>query len=156
MITTVSPALPELGVTATTLNPLATVKLTPLLAVPPTNTTTLPVVAPVGTGTTIALSLQLTGAVVVPLNLRVLDPWLDPNPAPVTVTVAPIPPSVGVRLEMPGPEFTVNGVPELASPDAVTTTLPEVAPEGTGATMLEDPQLDGVVSTPLKETVPDP
>lgn len=73
-----------------------------------------------------------------------------------TVTVAPIPPFVGVRLEIPGPALTVNAVPELASPDAVTTTFPEVAPEGTGTTMLVDPQLDGGAGRPLKETVPDP
>lgn len=51
-----------------------TAKLTPLLAVPPTDTTTLPEVAPAGTGATIFVVLQLVGAVVVPLNVTVLLP----------------------------------------------------------------------------------
>ena len=40
---------------------LRTVKTTPLLATPPTVTTTLPVVAPVGTATTMLVALQLEG-----------------------------------------------------------------------------------------------
>ena len=38
-----------------------TVNITPLLATPPTVTTTFPVVAPLGTGTTIIVALQLVG-----------------------------------------------------------------------------------------------
>jgi hypothetical protein len=45
-----------------------TVKLTPLLATPPTVTTTLPVVAPDGTGATMLVALQLVGVAAVPLN----------------------------------------------------------------------------------------
>ncbi len=51
-----------------------TVKLFPLLAVPDTVTTTLPVVAADGTGATIFVALQLVGVAVVPLNLIVLLP----------------------------------------------------------------------------------
>lgn len=51
-----------------------TVKFTPLLATPPTVTTTLPVVAPVGAGATILVVLQLVGVAVLPLNLTVLVP----------------------------------------------------------------------------------
>jgi hypothetical protein len=51
-----------------------TVKLTPLLACSPRVTTTFPVVALLGTATTIVVLLQLTGVAVVPLNLTVLDP----------------------------------------------------------------------------------
>jgi hypothetical protein len=54
--------------------PLETVKLIPLLATPPTVTTTLPVVAPVGTFTTMLVALQLDGTPAVPLNLTVLVP----------------------------------------------------------------------------------
>ena len=45
-----------------------------LLASPPTVTTTFPVVAPVGTGTTIVVALQFVGVAVVPLKVRVLVP----------------------------------------------------------------------------------
>ena len=45
-----------------------TVKLTPLLATPPTVTTTFPVVAPAGTGATMLVALQLVGVAAVPLN----------------------------------------------------------------------------------------
>src|SRR5256885_11850821 len=48
---------------------LVTVKLTPLLATPPTVTITLPVVAPVGTGATMLVALQLVGVAATPLNL---------------------------------------------------------------------------------------
>src|SRR5262249_54146473 len=51
-----------------------TVKLTPVLARPPTVTTTLPVVAPAGTGTTMLVADQLVGVAVVPLNVTVLVP----------------------------------------------------------------------------------
>ena len=49
-------------------------KVTPLLAVPPTVTTTFPVVAPVGTGTAMLVALQLVGVAEVPLNVTVLVP----------------------------------------------------------------------------------
>jgi hypothetical protein len=45
-----------------------TVKLTPLLARLATVTTTFPVVAPVGTDTTMLVALQLVGVATVPLN----------------------------------------------------------------------------------------
>jgi len=51
-----------------------TVKFTPLLAMPATVTTTLPVVAPAGTGTTMLVALQLVGNAKTPLNATVLDP----------------------------------------------------------------------------------
>ena len=49
-----------------------TVNVTPLLAVPPTVTMTLPLLAPAGTGTTMLVALQLVGVAVVPLNVTVL------------------------------------------------------------------------------------
>jgi hypothetical protein len=51
-----------------------TVNDTPLLATPATVTITLPVVAPLGTGTTIDVVLQLVGVPAVPLNVTVLLP----------------------------------------------------------------------------------
>ena len=46
----------------------------PLLASPPTVTTTLPLDAVFGTGTTMELVLQLVGVPAVPLNVTVLVP----------------------------------------------------------------------------------
>jgi hypothetical protein len=51
-----------------------TVKGRPLLAIPPTVTTTFPVVAPAGTGTSMLVALQLAGVPTVPLNVTVLVP----------------------------------------------------------------------------------
>ena len=51
-----------------------TVKLTPLLANPPTVTTTLPVVAPLGTDARMLVALQFVGVATVPLNVIVLAP----------------------------------------------------------------------------------
>lgn len=51
-----------------------TVNRNPLLAWPPTVTTMFPVVAPAGTGTTIEVALQLTGAAATPLNVIELAP----------------------------------------------------------------------------------
>jgi hypothetical protein len=45
-----------------------------LLATPPTVTTTLPVVAPAGTGTTMLLADQVVGVAAVPLKVTVLVP----------------------------------------------------------------------------------
>ena len=63
-----------------------TVKLTPLLAVPPTVTTTLPVVAPLGTGTAMLDALQLVGFAITPLKLTVLAPIDVPKLVPAIVT----------------------------------------------------------------------
>ena len=51
-----------------------TVKLTPLLAMPPTLTTTFPVVAPLGTFATILVALQLITVAAVWLKVTVLVP----------------------------------------------------------------------------------
>jgi hypothetical protein len=52
----------------------STVNDAPTLAKPPTVTTTLPVVAPAGTGTIIDVALQLAGVAAVPSNVTVLVP----------------------------------------------------------------------------------
>ena len=79
-----------------------TVNATALLAAPPTVTTTAPVVAPVGTGTTMLVFDQLVGAAAVPLNVTVLVPCGDPKFAPVIVTAVPEEPLVGERLAIDG------------------------------------------------------
>ena len=50
-------------------DPLPTVNVAPLLAIPPTDTTTGPVATPAGTGTTMLRLPQLLGVAVVPLNV---------------------------------------------------------------------------------------
>jgi hypothetical protein len=75
--------------------PVDTVKLTPLLACPPTVTTTAPVVAPVGTGTTRLVALQLVGVPAVPLNVTVLVPRVAPKFVPAIVTTLPTTPDAG-------------------------------------------------------------
>jgi len=87
-----------------------TVKFTPLLGTALTVTTTLPVVAPVGTGTTMLLAVQEPGVAVVPLKVTLPLPWVEPKFAPVMVTEVPTGPDVGLRLAMLG-----AGVPPEAA-----------------------------------------
>ena len=61
-------------------------------------TTTLPVVAPVGTGTTRLVADQVVGVAAVPLNVTVLVPRVAPKLVPVIVTAVPTGPLVGDRL----------------------------------------------------------
>jgi hypothetical protein len=67
-----------------------------LLAWPATVTTTGPVVAPLGTGTAIWVSLQLVGIAEVPLNVTVLEPWAEPKFVPVMTTDVPTGADVGL------------------------------------------------------------
>jgi len=53
-----------------------TVKPTPLLCTPLTLTTTLPVVAPLGTVAVMLVALQLVTEAAIPLNISVLVPWV--------------------------------------------------------------------------------
>jgi hypothetical protein len=68
------PTAPVFGVNDAMLGAAVTVKVTPLLALLETVTTTLPVVAPVGTVAVMLDALQLVVVAVVPLNLTVLLP----------------------------------------------------------------------------------
>lgn len=81
-------------------------KVTPLLATPPTVTTTFPEVAPAGTFTTMPVALQLVGIAAVPLKVTVLAPRVDPKLVPVIVTAAPTGTEVGFRLVMFGVTFS--------------------------------------------------
>src|SRR5437879_15424 len=118
------------------LSPKPTVKLDPLLFTPLANTTTFPVVAPLGTVVAILVALQLVTVAAVPLNFTVPLPWVAPKFVPVIVTAAPTAPVVTDRLVMCGAATTVKLTPLLAEPETVTTTLPVVAPLGTVAAML--------------------
>jgi hypothetical protein len=77
-----------------------TLNSAPLLAIPFAVTTTFPVVAPEGTGTTMLVALQLVGVAAVPLNVTV--PADDPKLVPVIVTDVLTGPEVGFRLVMFG------------------------------------------------------
>lgn len=92
MIVTEVPAMP-----VPTDNPVmlgTTVKATPLLAPPFTVTITFPVVAAVGTGTTMDVNFQLVGVAIEPLNVTVLLPCDPPSPVPVIVSEVPTVPEV--------------------------------------------------------------
>jgi hypothetical protein len=141
--------------------PPVTVKLTPLLDIPATFTTTLPVSAPFGTVTPMLVALQLENAVTgTPLKVTVPPFCAEPKFVPVMVTDAPTAPEEIDRLEMFGVEITVNDEPLLDNPPTVTTTGPvPVAPLGTVATMLVPRELQVVIdvaAVPLNVTVLDP
>src|SRR5438445_7803368 len=127
-----------------------TVKLTPLLATPPTVTTTFPVVAPAGTGAIMLVALQLVGVAAVPLNLTLLVPCVAPKFAPAIVTDVPINPDVGFKLVMLGAgTVTVKLTPLLARSEERRVGKDVVARAGTDAKMLVALQLVGVVVVPL-------
>jgi len=116
-------------------------------------TTTFPVVAPAGTGTTMLVADQLVGVAVVPLNFTEPVPCVAPKFAPAIVTDAPTGPDVGDRLVMLGVESTVKVTPLLLTPAALTTMFPVVAPAGTGATILVALHVVTVAAVPLNVTV---
>jgi hypothetical protein len=113
---TEAPTAPDVGVRLVMLGAATTVKLLPLLLTPPAFTTTFPVVAPVGTGTTMLVAAQVVGVAVVVLNLIVLLPWVVPRLVPVIVTEAPTAPVVGERVVMVGVPATVKLLPLLSTP----------------------------------------
>ena len=131
-----------------------TVNGTPLLAVPPTVTTTFPEVARKGTGATMLVAVQLVGFASIPLKVTVLVPCVEPKFTPEIVTEVPVGPAVGERLVIPGPDPTMKSTLLLGVPPTVTTTFPVVAPLGTFTTMVVVFQLVAVpADTPLNLTV---
>jgi hypothetical protein len=74
VIVTEAPTAPDVGAKLVMLGVARTVKLLPLLSTPLACTTTLPVVAPVGTVATMLVALQLVAVADVPLNFTVLVP----------------------------------------------------------------------------------
>jgi len=154
VIVTAVPTGPDVGLSVLIDGGTMTVKVTPLLARPPTATTTGPLVAPVGTGTTMLPALQLLGVASVPLNVTMLEPFVAPKFVPVMVTGVPTRPDVGLSVVIDGGTVTVKVMPLLARPPTVTTTGPLVAPPGTGTVMLVSLQLVGVADVPLNVTVP--
>jgi len=153
LIVTDVPTAAEVGVRLVMLGVGKTVKLIPLLATPLTVTTTLPVAAPAGTGTSIEVLLQALGVAVVLSNTTVLLPWVAAKFVPVIVTTEPTGPEPGVTLVMLGVGRTAKLTPLLATPFTVTTTLPVVAPAGTRTLIDVLAQVVGVADVPWKVTV---
>jgi translation elongation factor EF-G len=106
-IVTAVPTGPLAGDRLVNVGALVTVYGSALLARPPTVTTTLPVVAPVGTGTAMLVADQLVGVAAVPLNVTVLVPRVAPKLVPAIVTAVPTGPLAGVRLVSVGAAVTV-------------------------------------------------
>jgi hypothetical protein len=127
----------EVGVKLVMVGGGATVKATPLLATPPTVTTTFPVVAPLDTATVMLVALQHVGHGVadVPLKVTVLVPWLEPKFVPAIVTNVPTAPEVGDRLVIFGAvppllaalnAASIAPQGSLAPRDALAETAPAV------------------------------
>jgi hypothetical protein len=153
LMVTAVPAAPLAGESDVMLGPGVTVKVTPLLVVPPATIVTGPVVAPAGTGTRMLESLQLVGVAVVPLNFTRLVPCGMPKPEPAIVTAVLTVPEVGVSKEMLGGGIT-GKLTEFEAPPCVTITGPVVAVAGTATTICVLLQLVGLPAMPLKVTVP--
>jgi hypothetical protein len=64
---------------------------------------TSPVVASVGTGTTMLVALQVVGVAGVPLNVTVLEPGVSPKFTPLMVTKAPGGVEIADKLVITGP-----------------------------------------------------
>jgi hypothetical protein len=155
VIVTVAPTAPVVIDKLVILGAGTTVKFTPLLAWLDTVTTTLPVVAPLGTVTAILDEPHVVTEAVVPLNVTVLVPCVEPNVVPVIVTAAPTAPVVIDKLVIAG--VTVKLIPLLTTPLAFTTTFPVVvAPFGTVTAILEAPQVVMAAVVPLNVTEPVP
>ena len=111
-----------------------TVKGTALLATPPlVVTTTLPLVAPKGTVTTMELDPHVNNVAWVPL--KVILPAVAPNPDPEMVTVELMEFDEGDTEVIVGPVVTVNDTALLVALPTLTVTLPVVAPVGTCTTI---------------------
>jgi hypothetical protein len=107
---------------------LLTVKGWPLLGTPPTVTTTLPVIAPVGTVATIAPGFQLMMVAATPPKVAVLEPCDEPKFDPEMVTEVPTGPEAVLRAVITGAELVmVNVAPDEAPAESVTVTVAEPA-----------------------------
>lgn len=154
VIVTCAPTAPVVGEMFVMLGVGRTLKVRPLLSTPLVWTSTLPVEAPVGTGITMEVALQVPPGASVPPKETVLAPRVDPKFAPAIVTDVDIGPDAGEMVDMLGAGTTVNALPTLEIPPTVTTTFPVVAPAGTVADIEVVVQpVTVVASTPLNVTV---
>jgi hypothetical protein len=150
LILTIVPAEPEVGETLVMLGGggggADTVNVAPFVEKPLTVATTLPVVAPVGTGATMLVPLQEVGVPVVPLNAIALA--TVPKPAPEIVTGAPIGAGFGDIPVITG--IAKNDLELLVPPVILTTTsaLPGGRMLGTGTTIVVLFQDEGFPAIP--------
>src|SRR5439155_23354990 len=121
------PPGPLFGVKLVLVGGLMTVKLLPLLAVPPSFPTRRSSdLAPDGTVAVIAVAEFTVKLALVPLNRTAVAPV---KLVPLIVTLVPTGPLVGVKLVMVGGVITVKLLALLAVPPAVVTLIgPVVAP----------------------------
>jgi len=125
VIVTTTPTAPIGGVTLKIVGAGITVNCELLVAEPPGVTTSIFEVA----------ALAGTVALICVALLRVKDAKTEPNLTlvapvkllPLTVTVAPIAPLAGVKLEITGAGITVNSDELVSEPPSVTTSILEVA-----------------------------
>src|ERR1700690_1819511 len=112
-----------------------TIKFTPLLFVPPTLTTTLPVVAPAGTGAVMLVALHAVGVPRIPLNITVLVPCGLPKFVPMITTGVLTTPEVGLSPvivgEVPTPETDLNAAKPAAQSSAPLIVALATAPPAT-------------------------
>src|SRR5258708_38577940 len=139
---TETPMAPEVGLRVLMLGGgTVTVKGTPLVATPPTVTTTLPEVAFVGTGTVMLVALQFVGAATVPLKVTEPEPCVPPKFVPEIVTEVPTTPDVGLRPVMPGPMpppaalNAASPAPHLSAPLSVAVAAAAAATASTGSSL---------------------
>src|SRR6266566_3732614 len=101
MVTEV-PTGPEVGDRLVMLGGVVSVKVTTLLARQARVTSTLPVAAPLGTGATMLVALQLVGVAAVPFMVSELSPQRDLHSFPARGSDELTGPEVGDRLVMLG------------------------------------------------------
>ncbi len=110
-------------------------------------------IAPLGTVTTIWVSLQLVAVADTPLKVTVLEACVAPKFTPETTTDVPTGPEVGDKELIIGAVSTVKDSAFEPTPETVTITFPVEVPAGTGATICESLQLEGLAGTLLKVMV---
>ena len=132
LIVTVAPTPPLVGEKLLIVGAGMTVKVLPLLAVPPAVVTLIgPVEAPAGTVAVIVVAEFTVNVALVPLNSTALAPV---KLVPLMVTLVPTGPLPGVKLEIVGGLTTVKLPALFAVPPAVVTLIgPLEAPAGTVA-----------------------
>jgi len=152
LIVTVVPTPPLVGEKLLIVGAGMTVKLLPLLAVPPEVVTLIgPVEAPLGTVAAIEVDEFTVKLALVPLNRTAEAPV---KLVPLIVTVVPTPPLVGEKLVIVGGGMTVKLLALLAVPPGVVTLIgPVVAPLGTVAAIEVDEFTVKLALVPLNRTV---
>jgi hypothetical protein len=113
-------------------------------------------VAPLGTGTTMELALQLVGLAAIPLKVTVLVPCVSAKFTPVIVTLVPGAPEVGLRLDILGATVPVPvkgiltgtmfalfviAIPPVLEPESLGEKLGAITQAAPGVNGEEDVQL---------------